>query len=132
MPDKVTIEPGGDWPIPFGKQPWLPQAVYVALSSPDQPAGAYPLYVLLRRISNSHGEQLDIRGTLAAWRSGVDPNTKILSLSTRELFAGSAHALTQMGCLLREPTAAGEHWTPLVFKSKRQSSRNSRRQAAVV
>jgi len=122
VPDLVTVEPSGDVPIPPGVRPWLPLAIFRELSTPDVPPGAYALYELLCRASDGHVDEIDIRETLTSWVFGRGQYGPIIALRTREQWATSADALARRGLLRRERTTdGGEHWTVLVFGSKREA-----------
>jgi hypothetical protein len=122
VPDVVTVEPSGDTPIPPGKRPWLPLAIFRDLSTPDVPQGAYPLYELLCRASDGHEGEINIRETITDWFFGRGSYGPVISLRSRDQWAASADALARRGLLRRERTMnGGEHWTLLVFGSKREA-----------
>lgn len=122
VPDTVTIEPSGDVAIPPAVRPWLPFAIYRELSTPDVPPGAYALYELLCRASDGHEDEINVRETLTGWLFGRRLYGPIIALITREQWAASADALVRRGLLRREHSKnGGEHWTVLVFGSKREA-----------
>lgn len=128
VPDIVSVEPSGPVPIPPPVRPWLPAVIYRELATLDVPPGAYALYELLCRASDGHEGEVNIRETITGWLFGRGLYGPIIALSNREKWAVSADALVRRGLLRRERTRdGGEHWTVLMFGSKRECPHSGRR-----